>query len=194
MKRIVVIATICLSCCGCVVISKSGESSKDTIGVFPIRVGTNMVVVFVNQTETPLFLEVNHKLAEYGEKERLEDGSTLIVPTFSEDMQTSLPANGWEPVRLMPCESALAIAPMTTNGCQLCGLDLLWQVYTPIAGKESKMSRVSWNDVSVENWNWSFGFGTLSGDAYAPEPLESRDVKYKSVWRNGSIVKDEMVP
>ncbi len=191
MKRIVLFTAVCVASCGCAYVSNSGASPEEPIGVFPIRLGTNMVVAFVNQTESPLYLEVNHKWAEYGAKKHMEDGSILIVPTFSEDMQTSLPANGWTTARLLPCDLALAIAPITTNGCQLCGLNLLWQVYTPIAGKQS---RSAWNDVSAENWNWSFGFGTFSGDVFAPIPLESRNIKYEAIWKNGNIVKDYIRP
>lgn len=194
MKGVVLAAIVCSACCGCVHVSKSGAPSREPIGVFPICLGTNMVVAFVNQTESPLFLEVNHKWAEYGKRGLLEDGSILIVPTFSEDMQISIPFNGWKPVRLPPGEPALAIAPMITNGCQLCGLDLLWQVYTPIDGKESQISRSSWNDVSVEDWDWSFGFGIFSGDAFAPVPFENREIKYEPVWKNGIIVNGNMVP
>lgn len=192
MRRFFLCVCFCLCSSGCVLFSKKDFPSLDPVGVFSHRVGSDYVVAFVNQTDSPIYFSLNWKMASYGKEEVMEDGSCLITPEFTQDIVTSVPVNGWFPVRLLPFEPALASTPITTNGCRLCDINLLWQVFSPLPGKEPDCFPKMQSNFLKTEWNWWFGNGSLSGDVFTPIPLENRDIEYEYTawWKDGVYVGD----
>ena len=194
MRIHLLLCCFCVLTGGCAHVLEKDASPCAPIGVFPVRMGTNLVVAFVNQTDSPLYFSLHWKMACYGKEPHMEDGSLLVLPEFSEDMVSSLPLPGGRLTRLCPFEIALASAPTTTNDCQLYGVDLSWQVLAPVSGGAIDAFPSSRDEFSVNDWNRSFGHCLLTGDVFAPTPLEIRDIRYETIWKNGAFIKDNRNP